>query len=266
MENLLEIKNLRVEFNTERGLSTAVRDVSLRVRTGETIVLAGESGSGKSVTAMAVTGLLPQEALVASGAIIFKGRDLIGLPEDDLDRIRGKEIAYIFQEPSSYLDPVYTIGEQIAETLVFHQSMKKEAARAEALRLLGLVRINEPERAARSYPHQLSGGMNQRVFIAIALACGPRLLIADEPTTSLDITIEDQIITLLCELKKKLGFSLLFITHNLAVGRRIADRMFIMHKGEVVEEGDVASIFGSPRHRHTKELIEAYERIGRIRQ
>lgn len=265
MENLLEIKDLRVDFITAGRPVTAVDGVSLFLRPAETVVLAGESGSGKSVTALAVTGLLPPEAVVRSGEVIFRGRDLRRLSGGDLDRVRGKEIAYIFQEPASYLDPVYTIGSQITETLALHQGLDAGAAARETLSLLSLVRIGEPERVCRSYPHQLSGGMNQRVFIAMALACRPRLLIADEPTTSLDITIEAQIISLLCELKAKFGFSLLFITHNLAIGRRIAERVYIMHRGRVVEEGSPEAIFGSPRHSHTRELIEAYEKIGRVK-
>jgi ABC-type dipeptide/oligopeptide/nickel transport system ATPase component len=264
MENLLEIKNLKVEFRTDRGFSTAVRDASLSVHPGETVVLAGESGSGKSVTALSITGLLPPEAVVTGGSISFRGRDVAGLTPSEMAGIRGKEIAYIFQEPASYLDPVYTIGSQIGEVLTLHRGMTAREAEAESLRLLGLVRIHDPARVLRSYPHQLSGGMNQRAFVAMALACRPQLLIADEPTTSLDVTIEDQIIRLLCELKAELGFSLLFITHNLAIARRIADRIIIMHEGRVVEEGGREQIFTAPRHFHTKELIAAYEQIGKI--
>lgn len=265
MGNLLEIKNLRVEFETDGGMFTAVRNGSLRVAAGETAVLAGESGSGKSVTAMAVAGLLPPAASVTGGEVFFNGASILGIPEAELELIRGRDIAYIFQEPASYLDPVYTIGSQIGEVLSRHRGLRGEPAAAEIRELLSLVQIREPARVAASYPHQLSGGMNQRVFIAMALACRPKLLIADEPTTSLDITIEDQIIRLLGELKIRLGFSLLFITHNLSVGRRIADRLFIMYKGEVVEEGTPETLFSSPRHSHTKELIEAYEKIGRIK-
>jgi ABC-type dipeptide/oligopeptide/nickel transport system ATPase component len=264
MENVLEIKNLTVEFRTDRGVVPAVRDVSLSVHTGETVVLAGESGSGKSVTALAVTGLLPPEAAVTGGSIGFRGRDVAGLTPSEMTGIRGKEIAYIFQEPASYLDPVYTIGRQIEEVLTLHRGMTAREAEAESLRLLGLVRILDPSRVLRSYPHQLSGGMNQRAFVAMALACRPRLLIADEPTTSLDVTVEAQIIRLICELKADFGFSLLFITHNLAIARRIADRIVIMHGGRVVEEGGRDRIFTAPQHFHTKELIAAYERIGKI--
>jgi microcin C transport system ATP-binding protein len=264
MENLLKVRNLRVEFVTEKGMATAVKDANLAVRQGETVVLAGESGSGKSVTAMAVAGLLPAGGILARGAVYFRGTDLTTLGEAELERIRGREIAYVFQEPSSYLDPVYTIGDQVGELLGLHRGLTGARAREECLRLLDLVRIREPERVRNSYPHQLSGGMNQRVFTAMALACAPKLLIADEPTTALDVTVEDQIIRLLCELKAQLGFSLFFITHNLAIARRIADTVFIMHQGEVVESGDSRSIFASPQHAHTKELIAAYEKIGKI--
>jgi ABC-type dipeptide/oligopeptide/nickel transport system ATPase component len=264
MENLLRIKELKVEFATGGGRVIAVKNASLSVRQGESVVLAGESGSGKSVTAMAVTGLLPAEASVTGGEIEFDGRDLRRLSQRELDAVRGKQIAYIFQEPASCLDPVFTIGSQIEEVLVAHRGMNKLQAGNECLRLLELVQIRDPGRVCRSYPHQLSGGMNQRAFIAMALACRPRLLIADEPTTSLDVTVESQIIRLICELKAEFGFSLLFITHNLAIAGRIADRIFIMHRGEVVEEGAREQIFGSPRHMHTKELIAAYEKIGKI--
>lgn len=264
MEHLLKIKNLRVEFLTEKGMATAVRDASLFVQPGETVVLAGESGSGKSMTAMAVAGLLPAGGMVTKGAIYFRGDDVTVYDERRMEKLRGGEIAYIFQEPASYLDPVYTVGAQIGEALCLHRGCSSREAREEAVKLLGLVQIREPLRVFDSYPHQLSGGMNQRVFIAMALACRPRLLIADEPTTSLDVTVEDQIIRLLGELKARLGFSMLFITHNLAIARRIADRIFIMYRGEVVETGDRERIFGLPQHEHTKELIAAYEKIGKL--
>jgi oligopeptide transport system ATP-binding protein len=186
------------------------------------------------------------------------------LEERELNRLRGKEIAYIFQEPVTYLNPVYTIGEQIIETVIMHQGKGRAEAWAEALELLRLVRINDPERVMRDYPHQLSGGMNQRAFIAMSLACKPRLLIADEPTTALDVTIEAQILELLMELKARIGFSLLFITHNLSIAKRIADRICVMYKGEIVECGERETVFRSPRHFHTRELIAAYEKIGKV--
>jgi microcin C transport system ATP-binding protein len=195
---------------------------------------------------------------------LFKDRDLAGVDEPDLVHIRGKEISYIFQEPSSALNPVYTVGNQLIEPLVLHQGKGEREARAEAEALLSMVKIREVKRVMDSFPHQLSGGMNQRVFIAMSLACHPQILIADEPTTALDVTIEAEILKLLVELKKKMGFSLLFITHNLSIARRIADRVCVMYKGSVVEEGTKEEIFDSPKHFHTRDLIAAYEKIGRI--
>jgi ABC-type glutathione transport system ATPase component len=264
MEQVLQITGLKIEFLTAQGMTAAVKSADLSVGRGETVVLAGESGSGKSLTALSVAGLLPAGAIITQGEIVFGGKDMRGLTGPGLEAVRGSKVAYIFQEPASYLDPVYTIGSQISEALVAHRGLRGNEAGQETLRLLGLVRISDPGRVARSYPHQLSGGMNQRASIAIALACRPQLLIADEPTTSLDVTVEDQIIRLLCGLKAELGFSLLFITHNLSIARRIADRIVVMHRGETVEEGGREKIFSGPRHPHTKELIAAYERIGRL--
>jgi ABC-type dipeptide/oligopeptide/nickel transport system ATPase component len=264
MNNLLEIKNLKVNFNVEGQVVHAVREVYLDVREGEVLVLAGESGSGKSVTALSITRLLPKTAEIVSGVINFHWVDLVKLNEEALSEIRGKEIAYIFQEPTSYLNPVYTIGNQLMEAIMLHHDKTKAQAQKEAVELLDLVKIKDPGRVIYDYPHQLSGGMNQRVLLAMALACKPKLLIADEPTTSLDVTVEAQILQLLLELKKQLGFSLLFITHNLSIARRIADRVSVMYRGKVVEEGNVEKIFSNPEHEHTKELIKAYEKIGKI--
>ncbi|MBM3249722.1 MAG: ABC transporter ATP-binding protein [Candidatus Omnitrophica bacterium] len=264
MGNLLEIRNLKVNFNLDDQVITAVDGVDLDVREGEVLVLAGESGSGKTVTALSITRLLPRTAEIVSGSVMLRGKDLARLSEDSLAAIRGKEIAYIFQEPSSFLNPVYTIGNQLLEAITLHHGKDKEEALKEARELLALVKIREPERVLLDYPHQLSGGMNQRVFLAMALACRPKLLIADEPTTSLDVTVEAQILQLLMELKMRLGFSLLFITHNLSIARRIADRVSVMYKGEVVEEALTEDIFKAPKHSHTRELIRAYEKIGRL--
>jgi ABC-type dipeptide/oligopeptide/nickel transport system ATPase component len=264
MENLLEIKNLKVIFVQGNRVITAVDGVDLSIAKDEVVVLAGESGSGKTVTALSITKVLPASAKMMCASINFNAIDLMQLDEESLVKIRGKEIAYIFQEPVSFLNPVYTIGSQIIETIMLHQNKSKKQARDEALDLLNLVKMAQPERVLLNYPHQLSGGMNQRAFIAMALACKPRLLIADEPTTSLDVTIEAQILKLLTDLKKKLGFSLLFITHNLSIAKRIADRVYVMYKGKIVEEAGIGQIFNSPQHFHTKELISAYEKIGRI--
>jgi peptide/nickel transport system ATP-binding protein len=262
MANLLDVKNLKVDFQLDDRIIHAVEGVDLRMDRNETVVLAGESGSGKTITALALTRILPPNAKIVSGRVILEGKNILDLDEKQLSLIRGAKIAYIFQEPTSYLNPVYTIGEQIVEAIIQHQGMKRQEACAKARELLTQVQISEPERVFSSYPHQLSGGMNQRVFIAMSLACKPVLLIADEPTTSLDVTIEAQILQLLVELKEKMGFSLLFITHNLAIAKKIATRIYVMYRGKVVEEGLTADIFQNPEHFHTKELIAAYQKIG----
>ncbi|MFA5356935.1 MAG: ABC transporter ATP-binding protein [Candidatus Omnitrophota bacterium] len=264
MRNLLEIKGLKVNFYLGRQVISAVDGVNLDIACDEVLVLAGESGSGKSVTALAITNILPRSARITGGEVIFEGNDLTGALEPDLIKVRGKEIAYIFQEPSAYLNPVYTIGAQICEAIMLHQNKTAKEAEEEAGALLEQVKIKDPGKTLLDYPHQLSGGMNQRVFIAMALACRPKLLIADEPTTSLDVTIEAEILGLLMDLKKKIGFSLLFITHNLSIAKRIADRICVMYQGKVVEEGARDNIFASPQHPHTRELISAYEKIGKI--
>ncbi|MEW6075204.1 MAG: ABC transporter ATP-binding protein [Candidatus Omnitrophota bacterium] len=261
---MLEISNLRVHFDLNGTIVKALCGVTFGVGPKETLVVAGESGSGKTVTALTVTRLLPASARIISGEIYFDGEDLLSLEEDALRKVRGKEIAYVFQEPGTFLNPVYTVGNQIMEPLLLHQGLSRAEAFAEALRLIALVQIKEGRRVFFSYPHQLSGGMNQRIGIAMSLACRPRLLIADEPTTSLDVTTESEILDLLCELKDNFGFSLLFITHNLSIARRIADRICVMYKGVVVEEADTERIFSSPRHFHTMELIQAYQAIGTL--
>lgn len=264
MENLLEIRELKVNFYLDKQILNAVDGVNLDVLRNEVLVLAGESGSGKTVTALSITKILPKNAKIISGRIKFMGQDLLTLKEDSLINIRGCQIAYVFQEPTAFLNPVFTVGNQIMESITLHQNKRKKEVVSEAIELLRLVKINNPERVILDYPHQLSGGMNQRAFIAMALACKPRLLIADEPTTGLDVTIESEILNLLLGLKEKIGFSLLFITHNLSIAKRIADRICIMHKGKVVEEGGKQEVFDSPKHFHTKELISAYEKIGKI--
>ncbi|HQO37621.1 MAG TPA: ABC transporter ATP-binding protein [Candidatus Omnitrophota bacterium] len=264
MGNLLEVKDLKVDFNVEGRTVHAVENVNLRIGMQETVVLAGESGSGKTITALAMTRILPSNASIVSGEVFLEGKDVLKMDERSLALVRGAKIAYIFQEPASYLNPVYTIGEQIIEVIMFHQGLRRAQARDQALTLLSQVRISDAQRVLASYPHQLSGGMNQRVFIAMSLACKPALLIADEPTTSLDVTIEAQILKLLVELKEQIGFSLLFITHNLAIARKIASRIYVMHRGRVVEQGLTQQIFEAPKHFHTRELISAYEKIGRL--
>jgi ABC-type dipeptide/oligopeptide/nickel transport system ATPase component len=264
MGNLLEIKNLKVEFHLDERVITAVDGAYLNIKENEVVVLAGESGSGKTITALSICKILPRNAHIVWGVINLAGREMLCLNENELIKIRGKDIAYIFQEPVSFLNPVYTIGEQIIEVIKLHQGKNKKEAYEETIDLLKKVRIWEAKRVFQSYPHQLSGGLNQRAFIAMSLACNPKLLIADEPTTSLDVTIEKEILDLLLELKNKLKFSLLFITHNLSIAQKIADRIFIMYKGRVVEEADSQELFKSAKHFHTQELLSAYERIGRI--
>lgn len=264
MSNFLEIKDLKINFYLEKGVLTAVDGVCLNIHQNETVVLAGESGSGKTITALSITKLLPANARIEEGSVNFNGRDILQLSNKQLTSLRGKEIAYIFQEPTSYLNPVITLGGQITETIMLHQNKNKKRAFNEALELLRLVNINNPRKTMFDYPHQLSEGMNQRALIAMAIACKPKLLIADEPTTSLDVTIEAQVLELLLNLKKQLGFSLLFITHNLSIAKKIAQRVYIMHKGKIVEEGLKEMIFYKQNHFHTKELIQAYEKIGRL--
>lgn len=262
MRNLLEIRALEVDFLSHGHVIRAVSNLNLDIARDEILVLTGGSGSGKTITSLSITRNLPAKAKINSGSIRFQGRDLLALNRKELVKIRGSEIAYIFQEPASFLNPLFTIGSQILEAIIMHQGKGRKEAYDEALTLLGLVKIRDPKRVFYDYPHQLSGGMNQRAFIAMALACRPKLLIADEPTTSLDSVTEKSILNLLMELKKKLGFSLFFITHNLSIAREIADRVCVMFDGKIVEEGAPEEIFGAPKHAHTRELIEAYNKIG----
>lgn len=263
-KTLLEINNLAVDFLIRGSCISAVEQATLAVAEQETVVLAGESGSGKTVTAMAVTRILAPGARIRAGSIRYRGQELRELDERSLAALRGSSIAYIFQEPTSFLNPVMTIGSQITEAIRVHRQIGGNEVKAEALSLLTKVRLDEPDRVFHSYPHQLSGGMNQRAMIAMALALRPQLLIADEPTTALDVTTEAQILGLLTELKSQIGFSLLFITHNLAIARRIAQRIYVMYRGRVVEAGDTEAIFHAPAHAHTRELLAAYERIGKV--
>jgi len=256
MEPLLRIENLTVRFRTSNGLVRAVEGATYEVLRGETLAVVGESGCGKSVTAMAVLGLLPKPpAEIPSGAIVFEGEDLLQASTERLQQIRGDRISMIFQEPMTSLNPVFTIGDQIMEGLLLHRGLSSEAARAEALHLLDLVRIPAPEQRIDEYPHQLSGGMRQRVMIAMALACRPRLLIADEPTTALDVTVQAQILELLSDLQRELGMSIVLITHDLGVVAETADRVVVMYAGNVVERASVRSLFARPRHPYTAGLF-----------
>jgi len=252
---LLEVSNLTTVFDTPRGPVAAVDDVSFAIEAGETLGLVGESGSGKSVTALSIMRLVQPPGRVASGRIVFKGQDLLALDEKAMRRIRGAGIALIFQEPMTALNPVFRVGDQIAETLLVHGRATRREAKARAIDLLRAVRIPDPDSRVNDYPHQLSGGMRQRVLIAISLACQPSLVIADEPTTALDVTIQAEILDLLREMKTAMGLSLLLITHDLGVIAETADRVAVMYAGRIVETGPVRSIFRNPGHPYTRGLL-----------
>ena len=259
---LLEIKGLKTHFKTDDGWLHAVDGVDIDVDRGETVCVVGESGCGKTVTAMTVLKLLPMPpGRIVAGQVLWQGRDLVTASNEEMRRIRAKEIAIVFQEPMTSLNPVYSVGEQIAESLRLHEGLSRKAALARAVEMLALVRIPTPDRRIHDYPHQFSGGMRQRVMIAIALACNPKLLIADEPTTALDVTIQAQILDLLAELKERLGMSILLITHAMGVVAEVAQRVVVMYAGMVVEEASVDELFAHPRHPYTQGLIRSIPRI-----
>jgi dipeptide transport system ATP-binding protein len=254
---LLEIENLVVEFQTASGPFRAVDGVSLAVSPREVLAIVGESGSGKSVSMLAVMGLLPWSAKVTADKMIFAGRDLLSLSVADRRNMVGKDMAMIFQEPMASLNPCFTVGFQIEEVLKVHMGLDRKARRARAIELLNLVGIPQPEERLGSYPHQMSGGQCQRVMIAIALACNPKLLIADEPTTALDVTIQKQILDLLMRLQAEHGMALIMITHNMGVVAETADRVIVQYKGRKMEEADVLSLFESPKSNYTRALLSA---------
>ena len=255
---LLEIKDLSVAFRQGGRETLAVDRVSFDIRSGETVALVGESGSGKSVTALSVMKLLPYpSAHHPTGAICFKGRDLLKLPEREMRRVRGKDITIIFQEPMTSLNPLHTIEQQIGEILLLHAGLTGAAAGKRILELLADVGIPDPRTRLASYPHQLSGGQRQRVMIAMALANQPDLLIADEPTTALDVTVQAQILKLLKDLQTRLGMAMLFITHDLGIVRKLAERVCVMKEGKIVEQGQIERVFRAPEHPYTRDLIEA---------
>ncbi len=260
---LLEIKNLKTFFKTKRGIVKAVNDVSYTVEEGRTLGVVGESGSGKSVSAMSVLKLLDGNGYVDSGSINFDGKDLLSLSRDDMYKIRGNDISVIFQEPMTSLNPVFTVAKQIGEAFVIHQGMSKKQAEEKSVEMLAAVKIPNPEKVAKQYPHQLSGGMRQRVMIAMALACKPKLLIADEPTTALDVTIQAQVLVLMNELKRENGTAILFITHDLGVINQMADDVAVMYCGQVVEIANVKQIFGKNdfRHPYTEGLLVSIPRL-----
>ncbi|GCF95573.1 ABC transporter ATP-binding protein [Enterococcus florum] len=257
MNNLLEIKDLTISFDTFAGKVQAIRGVDLELAKGETLAIVGESGSGKSVTSRSIMKLLSSNASIEKGQILFKGQDLVQHSEREMQNIRGKEIAMIFQDPMTSLDPTMTIGKQVAESLRKHQKISKQAAMKEALNLLELVEIPEAEKRLKSYPHQFSGGQRQRIVIAIALICYPEILIADEPTTALDVTIQAQILELLKEIQTKVKTSIIFITHDLGVVANVADRVAVMYAGKIVEVGTAEEIFFNPQHPYTWGLLSS---------
>jgi peptide/nickel transport system ATP-binding protein len=254
--NVLDVKGLQTVFFTTSGLFRAVDDVSFHVRRGETLAIVGESGCGKSVSALSIMRLVPDPpGRIVGGEIVLEGTDLLALDEAEMRKIRGNRMSMIFQEPMTSLNPVIRIGDQISEAVRLHRAMSAKAAWEQAVEMLRLVRIPEPARRAQEYPHQLSGGMRQRAMIAMALACRPALLIADEPTTALDVTIQAQILALILDLQKELGMGLILITHDLGVVAQTAQRVIVMYAGRKVEEADVETLFANPRHPYTRGLM-----------
>ena len=259
---LLEVENLQTHFRGADGVNRAVDGVSFHVNSGETVAIVGESGCGKSVTAMSILRLIPEPPGKIAGAIRFNGRDLLKLNDREMRAIRGNEISMIFQEPMTSLNPVLTVGRQIGETLRLHQGLSAQQAEDRAVEMLNLVGIPEAKRRVREYPHQLSGGMRQRVMIAIALACNPKLLIADEPTTALDVTIQAQILDLMRDLKRTVGAAIVIITHDLGVVAEVAERVIVMYAGRKVEEAEVGRLFRNPRHPYTQGLLGSMPKLG----
>ena len=260
-EYLVDIKNERLSFFTPAGEVKALNDVSIHLKEGEVLGIVGESGSGKSVTAYSLMGLTAYPGKLIGGTLEFNGHRIDEMNENQMRKIRGEEISIIFQDPMTSLNPVYTIGNQICEMILLHTKKSKQEARERAKELLTLVGINEPEKRLKQYPHELSGGMRQRVMIAIALACEPKLLIADEPTTALDVTIQAQILELMMELKEKLGMAIIMITHDLGVVASMCDRIAVMYAGKVVEYGTTEDIFYNPSHEYTKGLLRSIPKL-----
>src|SRR5437763_7199440 len=262
MTALLEVENLGTWFYTRQGSVKAVDGVQFQVASGETLAIVGESGCGKSMTALSLMRLIPDPpGRIVSGTVKLAGRNLLELSEEQMRKVRGNDISMIFQEPMTSLNPVMTIGKQIAEALILHRDMNRKEALKRAVEMLDLVRIPEPHQRAKEYPHQLSGGMRQRAMIAMALACNPKVLIADEPTTALDVTIQAQILELILELQKELGTAIILITHNLGVVAETAQRVIVMYAGKKVEEAEVDALFGQPLHPYTHGLLASIPRL-----
>ena len=267
MGTLLEVKNLQTQFVTRSGVVRAVDDVSWDVAEGETVALVGESGCGKSVSALSIMRLVAGPAgRIAGGQVLFKGRDLLRLSEEEMRHVRGREIAMVFQEPMTSLNPVLTIARQLTEGLEIHLKMSPADARRRSIELLGMVGIPDPERRLGQYPHQFSGGMRQRMMIAMALACNPSLILADEPTTALDVTIQAQILELMKDLSRRFGVAMLIITHNLGVVARYADRVNVMYAGRIIERGTAREIYADPRHPYTLGLLRSVPRLDEPRR
>ena len=265
MSTLLSVNNLNIEAHTRMGVVRVVKDLSFSIRQGETLGVVGESGCGKTVTALSIMKLLPKETLkISSGNIIFNNKAINNLSDSELEKIRGNEISMIFQEPMTSLNPLFTVGEQVAEVVRRHKNVSKERAWKRAIELLDLVKIANPDKKVSDYPFQLSGGQRQRVMIAVALACEPKILIADEPTTALDVTIQAEILALINRLKDETGTAVMFITHDMAVVAQMADRVIVLYPGEKVEEGTVHEIFNNPKHEYTKSLLAAVPKLGEM--
>lgn len=258
---VLEVKNLKTYFYTDDGIVKAVDGVSFEVYQGETLGIVGESGCGKSVTSLSIMRLLDEKGEIAGGEIYFRGKNLLSLSEEEMRKIRGNDMAMIFQEPMTALNPVYTVGDQIMEAILLHQDVDKEKAREMAIEMLKKVGIPEPEKRVDEYPHELSGGMRQRAMIAMALSCNPTILFADEPTTALDVTIQAQILELMLDLQKEYGMSIIMITHDLGVIAEMADRVVVMYAGKVVEYTDIRTLFKDPKHPYTWGLMNAIPRL-----
>jgi oligopeptide/dipeptide ABC transporter ATP-binding protein len=259
---ILEVRSLSTHFFTEDGVVRAVENVSFEIYPGEILSVVGESGCGKSVTGLSILRLIPSPpGRIVSGEILFEGKELLKLGEKEMEKVRGNEISMIFQEPMTSLNPVFTIGNQIVEALLLHQGLDKIEARGRAIEMLDRVKIPSPEVRIDAYPHQLSGGMRQRAMIAMALSCQPKLLIADEPTTALDVTIQDQILRMLKEIQRKMGMAVMLITHDLGVVAEIADRVAIMYAGRILESGPIEAIFGEMHHPYTKGLLDSIPQL-----
>lgn len=261
-EPLLHVKNLKTHFSTEQSRVTAVDGITFEIRSGETVALVGESGCGKSVTSLSILRLFPQHSgTKLDGEIWFEGQDLLSLTNDEMEKVRGNRISMIFQDPMTSLNPVYPIGDQIAEAFIHHQKTTKKEAMERAIEMLKLVGIPSPEKRVHEYPHQLSGGMRQRVMIAMGLACNPRLLIADEPTTALDVTIQAQILELMERIKQELDMGIMLITHDLGVVAEVCSRVMVMYLGQIVEDTTVERLFECPRHPYTMGLMQSIPRM-----